>query len=375
MRNLEKISSDILDTTLNSKFDNDSFSRSDVIKALDKKILSNGNFTKRDFGALLSSAAGELLEEIAQVCKMRKRAKFGDNIQIFTPLYISNYCDNNCVYCGFSAKNSIKRARLNDSELRVELENIAKTGLEEILILTGESETNSDLAYITNACRIAKEYFKVLGVEIYPLNTDEYEILHKNGVDYVTVFQETYNPQKYSKLHTFGNKTDFAYRFNAQERAILGGMRGVGFGVLLGLDDFRKDAFLTGIHAYEIWRKYPSAEIAFSVPRLRPIINNSKINPRNVGERELLQVMMAYRLFFESANITISTRESRAFRDGAVGIVATKISASVSVGIGGHSTKKGDEQFFIDDTRDTKDMCESLRNMGLVPVMSEYIFV
>ena len=236
----------------------------------------------------------------------------------------------------------------------------------------------SDVKYIGEACRIAKKYFKVIGVEVYPMNSDEYKYLHECGVDYVTVFQETYNSDKYETLHLEGHKRIFPYRFYAQERAILGGMRGVGFAALLGLDDFRKDAFATGYHAYLLQQKYPHAEIAISCPRLRPIINNDKINPKDVHEKQLLQVICAYRLFLPFASITISTRERAGFRDNIIQIAATKISGGVSVGIGGHGEneeEKGDEQFDISDGRSVKEVYDAIERAGMQPVMSDYIYV
>lgn len=369
---MQNIGDDIMSKVLNLRenYDENSYTKTDVFNALNKKIR-----TIEDFGALLSPAAGNFLEEIARVSQIETRAHFGNNISLFTPLYIANYCDNHCIYCGFNVKNKIERAKLSEEEIRNEMKEIKKSGLEDILILTGESQSTTSLEYIGNACKIAKEYFKIVCIEIYPLNVDEYAYLHSCGVDFVIVFQETYNPDKYAKLHLAGHKRIFPYRLNAQERAVMGGMRGVGFAALLGLDDFRKDAFATGIHAYLIQQKYPYAEVAFSVPRLRPIINNARINPRDVHEKELLQVIMAYRLFIPSANITISTRELAKFRDNAIKIGANKISAGVSVGIGGHTHKKGDEQFEISDNRSVSEVCEAIRNDGLSPLMSEYIYV
>ena len=244
-------------------------------------------------------------------------------------------------------------------------------------MLTGESKKMSDVEYIGEACKIARKYFKVVGLEVYPMNSDEYSYIQKCGADYVTVFQETYNSDKYETLHLAGHKRVFPYRLETQERALMGGMRGVGFAALLGLSDFRKDAFATGIHAYLIQRKYPHAEIAFSCPRLRPIINNDKINPKDVHEPQLLQVICAYRLFMPFASITISTRECQRFRDNIVQIAATKISAGVDVGIGGHSDgeKKGDEQFEISDGRNVKEVYDALCKNGMQPVMSDYIYV
>ncbi|MCD8212450.1 MAG: 2-iminoacetate synthase ThiH [Campylobacter sp.] len=346
------------------------YTKNDVEAALGAKIC-----TLENFKAIISRVAGDFIEQMAQVSMKKTRENFGANINLFTPLYIANYCDNLCVYCGFNSQNKIKRAKLNDDEILGELEQISKSGLQEILILTGESRTNSSVEYIAKACSLAKRYFKVVGVEIYPLNSDEYALLHKNGVDYVTVFQETYNPSKYERLHLAGNKRIFPYRLNAQERALTGGMRGVGFAALLGLDDFRTDAFCTGLHASLIQKKYPHAEIAFSCPRLRPIINNSRINPKDVRERELLQVIAAYRIFIPTASITISTRERAVFRDNAVKIAANKISAGVNVGIGAHSqNKKGDEQFEIEDARGVDEIAKMIKSQGLEPLMSEYVY-
>ena len=262
-------------------------------------------------------------------------------------------------------------------EIHEEMKAIAETGLEEILILTGESRKASDVKYIGEACKIAKKYFKNIGIEVYPMNSDEYRYLRECGADYVTVFQETYNSDKYETLHLAGHKRIFPYRFNAQERALMGGMRGVAFAALLGLDDFRKDALGTGMHAYLIQRKYPWAEISISCPRLRPIINNASINPKDVHEKQLLQIMCAYRIFLPFAGMTISTRERAEFRDNVVGLAATKISAGVSTGIGSHSESedKGDAQFEIADTRGLEEIYKSLKKRGIQPVMNDYVYV
>lgn len=225
--------------------------------------------------------------------------------------------------------------------------------------------------------KIARKYFKVIGLEVYPMNSADYAYLHTCGADFVTVFQETYCPEKYAELHLGGNKRIFPYRFYTQERAVLGGIRGVGFAALLGLDDFRKDAFAIGMHAYLLQRKYPQAEIAFSCPRLRPIINNDKINPKDVHEPQLLQIVCAYRIFMPFVNITISSREGKRFRDHIISIAATKISGGDNVGIGGHTSEqaKGDEQFEIDDGRTVEEVYQAIVDQGLQPVMSDYIYV
>lgn len=354
-------------------YDQDVYTKDDVQRALD-----HTNRTPEDFKALLSPAAEPFLEEMAKKAQEETRKHFGNSVYLFTPLYIANYCENYCIYCGFNCHNKIRRARLNAEEIEKEMQAIAKTGIEEVLLLTGESRKMSDVTYIGEACKIARKYFKLVGLEVYPMNTDEYEYLHQCGADFVTVFQETYNSDQYETLHLAGHKRVFPYRLCAQERAIKGGMRGVGFAALLGLDDFRKDAFATGMHAYLLQRKYPHAEIAFSCPRLRPIINNDQINPKDVHEPQLLQVMTAYRLFMPFASITISTRERAEFRDHVIGLAATKISAGVSTGIGSHTEEaedKGDNQFEIADSRSFEEIYQAIKERGLQPVTNDYVYV
>lgn len=374
MDDMEQIPHEILDKVVVEieSYRAEDYTASDVLRAIESESCS-----LEDFKALLSPAAEPFLEQIARKARLETRKHFGNSAYFFTPIYISNYCENYCIYCGFNCHNKIKRAKLSMEEIHEEMKAIADTGLEEILILTGESRKASDVKYIGEACKIAKKYFKNIGIEVYPMNSDEYRYLRECGADYVTVFQETYNSDKYETLHLAGHKRIFPYRFNAQERALMGGMRGVAFAALLGLDDFRKDALGTGMHAYLIQRKYPWAEISISCPRLRPIINNASINPKDVHEKQLLQIMCAYRLFLPFAGMTISTRERAEFRDNVVGLAATKISAGVSTGIGSHSESedKGDAQFEIADTRGLEEIYDSLKKRGIQPVMNDYVYV
>ena len=378
---MEAIDSDIMDRVIAemNSYDADIYTAKDVKEALAAETCSVDNFK-----ALLSPAALPFLEEIAQKAQKETRKHFGNSVAIFTPLYIANYCENYCVYCGFNCHNKIKRAQLNYEEIEQEMQAIAETGLEEVLILTGESPNKSSVEYIGEACKIAKKYFKLIGLEVYPMDSKDYAYLHECGADFVTVFQETYNSDKYKTLHLGGRKRIFPYRVNAQERAIMGGMRGVGFAALLGLDDFRKDALATGMHAYLLQKKYPHAEIAFSCPRLRPIINNDKINPLDVHEKQLCQILCAYRIFLPFVGITVSSRESAEFRNGIVKIAATKVSAGVSTGIGDHESKysgketdckQGDEQFEIDDSRSLEKMYQDMSGEGLQPVLNDYLYV
>ena len=377
---MEDIGSDVMDQVIDAMnaYDYEKYTEADVRRAIAHDVR-----TPEDFAALLSPAALPLLEEIAQAAQEETRKHFGNSVYMFTPIYIANYCENYCIYCGFNCHNKINRAQLNDEEIEKEMAAISSTGLQEILILTGESRVKSDVKYIGEACKIARKYFKNIGIEIYPVNVDEYRYLHECGVDYVTVFQETYNPVKYETLHLLGHKRVWPYRFDAQERALMAGMRGAGFSALLGLDDFRKDALATALHVYYLNRKYPHAELSLSCPRLRPIINNDKINPRDVGEKQLCQVLCAYRLFLPFVGITVSSRESAQFRNGITKICATKVSAGVSTGIGDHESKytgkedgdAGDEQFEINDNRSFDRMYKDMEDGGLQPVVNEYIYV
>lgn len=349
-----------------------------------RRALASDKCTIEDFKALLSPAAEPFLEQMAKKAQQETSKHFGNTVYLFTPIYIANYCENYCVYCGFNCYNKIKRLKLSYEQIEHEMQVIADSGMEEILILTGESPAKSDVEYIGEACKIARKYFKMVGIEIYPVNVKDYKYLHECGADYVTVFQETYDSDKYETLHLMGNKRIWPYRFDAQERALMGGMRGVAFSALLGLSDFRKDALASALHVYYLQRKYPYAEMSLSCPRLRPIINNDTINPLDVGEKQLCQIICAYRIFLPFCGITVSSRETATFRNGIVKIAATKVSAGVSTGIGDHEEKytgeesmdpSGDEQFEISDGRSLGTMYVDISDEGLQPVFNDYIYV
>ena len=378
---MEKIESDVCSQVMSQVqgYDYSKYTARDVKAALEKATC-----TLEDFKALLSPAAAPFLEQLAQKAHVETSKHFGNTVYLFTPIYIANYCENYCVYCGFNCFNNIKRMKLNFEQIEHEMKIIARSGMEEILILTGESRGQSDIKYIGEACKLARKYFRMVGLEIYPVNTDEYKYLHECGADYVTVFQETYDVEKYEQLHLAGHKRVWPYRFDSQERALRAGMRGVAFSALLGLADFRKDALASALHVYYLQRKYPQAEFSLSCPRLRPIINNDKINPLDVGEKELCQVLCAYRIFLPFVGITVSSRESEEFRNGIVKLAATKVSAGVSTGIGDHESKysgkevdspNGDEQFEINDARSFDSMYKDLSAEGLQPVLNDYLYL
>lgn len=378
---MERIESDVCANVIGQMeaYDYARYTAKDVWTALEHETCS-----VEDFKALLSPAAEPFLEQMAQRARVETSRHFGNTVYLFTPLYIANYCENYCVYCGFNCYNHINRMKLTIEQIEKEMKIIADSGMEEILLLTGESRTQSGVDYIGEACRLARNYFRMVGLEIYPVNTDEYRYLHECGADYVTVFQETYDAERYEKLHLFGHKRVWPYRFDAQERALMGGMRGVAFSALLGLSDFRKDALASALHVYYLQRKYPYAEMSLSCPRLRPIINNDRIDPLDVHQKQLCQVLCAYRIFLPFVGITVSSRESAAFRNGIVKIAATKVSAGVSTGIGDHERKysgketdgaQGDEQFEIDDGRSLNQMYRDIAEEGLQPVLNDYLYV
>ena len=381
MEGMEVINSDICQKVITAmeNYDYSKYTARDVQRAL-----QNEHCTIEDFKALLSPAAEPFLEQMAQKARAETSRHFGNTVYLFTPLYIANYCENYCVYCGFNCYNHIKRMKLNAEQIEHEMKVIAESGMEEILILTGESKNASSVEYIGEACKIARKYFRMVGLEVYPMNTEDYKYLHECGADYVTVFQETYDAKKYETLHLLGHKRVWPYRFDSQERALRGGMRGVGFSALLGLSDFRKDALATALHVYYLQKKYPHAEMSLSCPRLRPIINNDKINPLDVHEKQLCQILCAYRIFLPFAGITVSSRESAEFRNGIVKIAATKVSAGVSTGIGDHESKytgkesaqnEGDEQFEINDSRSFKAMYSDMSAEGMQPVLNDYLYI
>ena len=372
---MEVIASDMLDEVQQAAdaVDFNAFTARDVELALAKP-----HKTPQDFAALLSPAALPYLEAMAQQARRLTFRYFGNSRSVFTPLYLANYCENYCVYCGFNCHNRINRVKLDAAGMEREMQAIAATGLREILLLTGESRSMSGVEYIAGAIKLARQYFAVVGLEVYPLNTDEYAYLHSCGADYVTVFQETYDVNAYAKLHLAGHKRVFPYRFYTQERALKGGVRGVAFAPLMGLSGFCRDIFACGLHAYFLQRKYPAAEISFSCPRLRPAEGNALPPEANGTDlKHLVQAVCAYRLFMPQAGITISSRECATVRDNLLQFAATKISAGVSTGIGTHSheEREGDEQFEIADSRSVAEVLAGIKKAGLQPVLTDGSYV
>lgn len=361
---MDVLADSVMDAVLDeaSALDPASMTDADVAAAL-----ASDRLTGRDLAALLSPAASGRLAAIETRAAELRTQHFGLSAKMFTPLYLANFCSNDCSYCGFGATHRIKRGRLTPAEQDAEFEAIAATGLTEILLLTGESEARSGVEFVADAAARASKIFSTVGVEIQPLNIEGYARLADAGVARVSVYQETYDEDVYARVHTFGPKRVFPFRFDSQERALRAGVPAVAFGALLGLGDWRSDALATAMHARAVADAYPAAHVSFSVPRLRPHSFDEGLSS-GIGEDELLQVMLAYRLFVPTAGLTISTRERAEFRDRVIRMTATAISAGVSVGVGGHASDEvGDGQFEIDDARGVAEVAAALRASGLQP--------
>lgn len=326
-----------------------------------------------DFWTLLSPEAGGYLEEMAQVAKGVTLQHFGKTVLLFTPLYLSNYCINRCVYCGYSTLNQIQRRKLTLKEVEQEAIAIAETGLKHILILTGEAPKETPVSYIKDCVEVLGKYFPSISIEIYALTREEYKELIAVGVDGLTMFQEVYNETLYGALHLAGPKQNFRFRLEAPERAGHAGMRTIGIGALLGLDEWQTEAFLTGVHANYLQEKFPEAELSISLPRMCPHFGGYQPNSP-VSERQLVQIMLATRLFLPRVGITISTRERAGFRDHLIGLGATKISAGVSTAVGGHAVSyQGDTaQFEIADPRSVAEIQQAITDLGYKPLLKDW---
>ncbi len=348
----------------------DSGSENDVIRALEKAETAQ-RLSPRDFMALVSPAAEPHLEHMAHLAQDITVRHFGRSIQLFTPLYLANFCTNQCVYCGFNTRNHIQRSMLSMDEVDAEGRAIAATGLRNILLLTGDAPAKTGSAYIAAAVRRLRPYFPGIGVEVYSMTVNEYRILVEAGVDAFTMFQETYNAPLYAKLHPAGPKHDYLFRLNAPDRAAQAGMRTINIGALLGLDTWRTDAFYTGLHAAWIEYAWPGVGIAVSTPRMRPH-EGMFTAVHTVTDRDLVQYIQALRLFLPTAGITLSTRERPSLRDRLITLGITRISAGVSTAVGGHTpteTERGNSaQFEIADQRNVDEIMLAIRAQGYQPV-------
>ena len=349
----------------------DVVSSKDVERALRAEKLGINHFLH-----LLSPAASISLEEMAIRANEITLRYFGKTMQLYTPLYLSNYCENKCVYCGFNADNRIERRRLNLEEVEKEARAIALTGLKHILVLTGESRDMSPLSYIKECVGILKKYFTSISVEIYALTEPEYAELVSEGVDGLTLYQEAYDEEIYKKMHPAGPKSDYKFRLGAPDRGAKSGMRSVNVGVLLGIDDWRRETFWLGLHAKYLQDRFPDTEIGASLPRVKPHEGSFEV-PYKVDDSAIVQIITALRIFLPRLGISISTREKPLFRENLIAIGLTRMSAGSSTYVGGHTVciNKADNkpQFEISDKRSVTEMMTMLYRKGYQPVLKDWL--
>jgi 2-iminoacetate synthase len=339
------------------------------------RIIVKDRLTPMDFLALLSPCAASHLEAMARRASVLTIRRFGRAVQLFTPLYLSNFCTNQCVYCGFNTTNPLDRRKLTLEEVEAEAAEIAKSGLRHILILTGEDRKTSPVSYIADCAKVLKRHFTSISIEVYPLTQEEYAELAAVGVDGLTMFQEVYDESVYRELHPKGPKRNYRFRLEAPDRAGLAGMRQLNIGALLGLHDWRREAFFTGVHTDYLQRAYPDAEVAISTPRMRPHLGG--FPPRVVvSDADLVQYILAFRLFMPRGGVTLSTRERADLRDNLLSLGVTKMSAGVCTQVGGRVTGQDDTgQFEISDGRSVAEMAEMLYSRGYQPVYKDWQYL
>ncbi len=336
------------------------------------RIIQKDGVNEMEFLALLSPKGEKYLEPMAEKSQRLTLQHFGKIIFLYTPMYLANYCANQCVYCSFNVENRISRKKLTLGEVEKEAGIIAGEGIRHILILTGESRKHTPVSYIKSCIEILKKYFHSVTIEIYPLDRDEYKELIDSGVDGLTIYQEVYNEKTYKALHLKGPKKDYGYRMDAPERACMSGMRSVNIGTLLGLDNFIKESFFMGLHAQYLQNKYPGTEMSISLPRLRPHVGVFEPECR-VSDKSLVQLIIAMRLFMPRLGITLSTRENAVFRDNLIGLGITKMSAGSKTEVGGYALKERTEgQFDISDTRNVEKIKAAIYKKGYQPVFKDW---
>ena len=340
-----------------------------------ERVLTRETLRPQDLAVLLSPAAQSYLEPMAKKAQALTIRNFGRTMGLFTPLYLANFCTNQCVYCSFHAGNEIVRCKLTVEQVIQEGKAISSTGLQHLLLLTGESRTQSGPAYMEECVHALRPMFASLGLEVYPLSTEEYQRLYEAGVDSVTLFQETYDETTYAEVHPAGPKRNYHYRLEAPERACEAGISAVNIGALLGLSDWRQDAFCSALHADYLQRAYPGVEVALSVPRLRPYAGSFNSSAAPVTDAALVQIILAYRLFLPRAGLTLSTRESPQMRENLLPLGITRMSAGALTSVGGYSETDnvGSAQFEIADERSVPEVVQMIRARGYLPAFCDWV--
>lgn len=333
--------------------------------------LSKEKCSLNDFMALISPAAAAYLEYMAQESRRRTQKRFGKTIQMYVPLYLSNYCTNHCVYCGFNHSNDITRTILSADDIRNEAETIRSLGFEHILLVTGESP-KCGASYLNDAIKLIRPLFSQISIEVQPLKQDEYEMLIASGLHAVYLYQETYNATKYKDYHPRGLKANYAHRIDTFERMGRAGIHKMGLGVLLGLDDWRIDSFYLAMHLDYLRKRYWKTKYSVSFPRLRP--HAGSFNPPfHATERDLLQLICAYRIFDTDLELALSTRESPRFRDNAMQLGITSMSAGSHTEPGGYAADNGAlKQFEPNDNRSPEQVMEMIKSQGYETVWKDW---
>ncbi len=337
--------------------------------ALDvERALNSNQPTLNDFKALISPAAAPYLEQMAQKSHALTLQRFGKTIQMYAPLYLSNECQNICTYCGFSLDVKIERKTLTDEEILAEVKVLKSYGYDHVLIVTGEANKTVGIDYFKNAIRLIKPYFSHIAIEVQPLDEKDYSELIEEGLNTVLVYQETYNRDNYKKHHPKGKKSNFNYRLETHDRMGKAGIHKMGVGVLIGLEDWRTDSFFAAAHLDYLEKKYWKANYSISFPRLRPCAGGVELKSV-MTDKELVQLICAYRIFNQEVELSMSTRESEAFRNNVIKLGITSISADSKTDPGGYANPNVNlEQFEIHDKRTTNEFVKAIIEQGYEPV-------
>lgn len=343
-------------------------SEADVSTALAK----SGKRSLEDFKALISPAAEPYLEQMAQLSSLLTQKRFGKTIQLYVPMYLSNECQNICTYCGFSLDVNIPRKTLNDTEILEEVANIKSMGFDHILLVTGEANKKVGIEYFQHTLELIRPHFSHISLEVQPLDEEDYALLTPFGLNAVLVYQETYNRNEYKTHHPKGKKSNFDYRLETPDRLGRAGVHKIGLGALIGLEDWRTDSFFTALHLNYLERTYWQTKYSISFPRLRPCAGGIDLKS-NMSDKELVQLICAYRIFNEEIELSLSTRESDTFRNHALNLGITTMSAGSKTNPGGYATENESlEQFSIDDVRSPKDIGEMIHSAGYEPVWKDW---
>ncbi|WP_370900262.1 2-iminoacetate synthase ThiH [Chryseobacterium gossypii] len=334
--------------------------------------LQKRNKTVEDFLNLISPVAAQKLEQMTRISQSVTRKRFGKTIQLYAPLYLSNECQNICTYCGFSLDNKIRRKTLSDTELMIEAAALKSMGVNHVLLVSGEANATVGMSYFLNAVHVLKPHFANISIEVQPLSEEEYLRLHQAGVHSVLVYQETYHQEVYKQYHPKGKKSNFHFRLETPDRIGRAGIHKIGLGVLLGLEDWRIDSFFNALHIDYLQKQYWKSRFSVSFPRLRPA--EGIIEPNFVMEdKDLLQLICAYRIWNEDLEISISTRENEKFRDNVIPLGATTMSAASKTNPGGYAVDKGSlEQFETSDERSMEEIKNMILKAGYDPVMKDW---